>query len=95
MSEDTTTYHITSQQTLILVVHALANEPLKSHAVASLAEQLDIGRDSVFRTLKNLEIAGWARQGETGGWSLGVSLCQISERLRQALNDIHKLYLDL
>ena len=93
MSKPVIDYTITSQKTLISIVEALGREPLAGVTVKSLADDLDRSRDAVFRTLKNLEAAGWARQSATDAWSLDVAITLVSERLRQALAEAHRTYL--
>ena len=97
MSEDTgayTDYTISAQQRLIHIVEALAREPLAGVTVKCLAVRLNLTRDTVYRALKNLEAAGWVRQLPTSAWALDAGLCLISERLRRALADVHKIFLE-
>ena len=87
-------YLNTSQQALLRVLTALGKRPLGPIALTDLVYELDANRDQVFRALKNLELAGWAEQMPGGGWRLMPLVAQLSERVRMAIADVHRLYLE-
>lgn len=81
------------QALLIETVKVLAGRPLQTHSVQALCGALAEPRDSVFRTLKTLEHAGWARRHDDGHWMVAPGLTHISERYRLALAQAHMAYL--
>ena len=82
-----------NQVLLIETVKVLADRPLQTHSLQALCGALAEPRDSVFRTLKTLEHAGWARQHDDGHWMVAPGLTHISERYRLALAKAHLAYL--
>lgn len=82
-----------SQQLLIRIVKELSREPLAGRGQSELADTLGESRDRVFRAVKNLEAAGWMEEGD-GGWRLAPGLTVISEKLRVAIADLHRKYLE-
>ena len=87
-----------SQQALLAIVERLSSSPLEPLTVERIALSKPLAgellsRDQVFRTLKNLELAGWAEQTPGGGWRLTPHVTQLAERFRVALADTYRLYL--
>ena len=81
------------QALLIRAVKQLADRPLQTCSVQALCGALDEPRDSVFRTLRTLDHAGWVRQHDDGNWTLAPGITYISESYRLAL--AHREYLAL
>ena len=86
-------YRNNSQQLLIEVVDALTLRPFEPVPLVDIVDRAGESRDAVFRACKNLELAGWAEQTGGRGWRLTPHLTGISERLRVALSDLHRTYL--
>ena len=82
-----------SQARLMHTVEALAAQPIHGLPVTEVQARLGDSRDQIMRTLTTLEALGWAGQTPAGRWRLTPHLIQLSERLRQALADIHHHYL--
>lgn len=92
---DQRSYRSSSQQVLLQVVDALAERPLNGLPLADVVTRLgrSASRDQVYRALKNLELAGWAEAaGEA--WRLTPRLTRASERVRVAIADLHRRYLE-
>ena len=87
-------YSSAPQQNVVAVVEALAQWPLPGLGKTALAEKVGISQDQAYRTLKNLEIAGWAEPAPTGGWRLTPRLASIADRFRIAIADLHRAYLE-
>ena len=88
-------YRVEAQQRLIEVFEALLDEPLYGVGATELAGRVESSQPQVFRTLKNLELAGWAEQTPMGTtWRVTRRATQAAERLRRTLADIHHQYLD-
>lgn len=88
-----TPYRSSSQQLLLRVVGALTPDPLTPKTVATLAGTLDEPRDSVFRTLRNLQLADWAAEVPGVGWRLTPQSMRAGEELRGAVADTIRAYL--
>ncbi len=88
------TYWSRGQQTVLRVVGILGERPLEGVLLADVAERAGATRDQVFRALKNLELAGWAERGAGGGWRLRPEVTRLSERVRVAIADLHRSYLE-
>ncbi len=87
-------YTNTSQQTLLGVLEALAARPFDGETLARLVDRVAASRDQCFRAAKNLELAGWAEQAPGGAWRLTPRAAQLSERVRLAIADLHRSYLE-
>ena len=81
-----------SQQILLSIVEFLGERPFDPATVAQLTERSGANRDQVFRALHNLQLAGWAEQ-TASSWRLSPRVTQLSERVRLALADLHRVYL--
>ena len=88
-------YRSSSQQVLLQVLDALADRPLHGIPLAEVVTRLEHGasRDRVYRALKNLELAGWAEVSD-GAWRLTSHVTRASERVRVAIGDLHRRYLE-
>ena len=92
-------YSSTSQQILLLVIEALAVDPLTPQPVARMLAAINnrgcgtLTRDQVFRALQNLAIADWAAEIPHTGWRLTPRAVRLSERFRLAIADAHRVYL--
>ena len=80
-----------SQQTLLRVIEALGARPLEWQTRAELVGAST--RDQTYRALRNLELAGWAEQGDAG-WRLTPKVVRLAERTRLAIAEIHRTYLE-
>ena len=87
-------YRSDSQQTLLTVLDVLGGRPLEPIPLTELADVVGAHRDQVFRALKNAEMAGWAEQTPGGGWRLAPLVAQLSERVRVAIANLHRTYLE-
>lgn len=86
-------YISTTQQQLLQLVEVLSRRMLQPTTITELVMATGQTRDKVFRTLRNLEEAGWAeRMGE--GWILSPTLTRMAERLRTALAAVGQRYLN-
>ena len=92
MSADS--YEAAAQQALLEVVQALAERPLEGCRPAEVEEFTGRSKTVVFRALKNLEIAGWAEQTAAGHWRLAPEATKVSERVRVAIAEAHRRYLE-
>lgn len=93
MKQDNQNYISSSQQGLLQLVEVLSRRLLQPTTITELVMATGQTRDRIFRTLRNLEEAGWAeKMGE--GWMLSPSLTRMSERLRAALAGIGQKYLN-
>ncbi len=81
-----------TSQALLRLVEELGRAPLQPQTIAQLMESLGEPRDRVMRALRNLEHAEWAEQGP-GGWRLAPRIVRLSERMRLAIADVHRVYL--
>lgn len=86
-------YKNDGQQRLVAVVEALAENLIEGRTASEVGEAIETSAVQAFRTLKNLEIAGWAEQLSTGYWRLSPTVTRISDRVRQTLADYHHRYL--
>ena len=91
MSADTEQYLVASQQALIDLVEALAEDPLRHKPIPALMERTELPRDAVFRGLQNLGWRGWA-ESQNAGWRLAPGLVGIAEGLRLAIAEMHRVY---
>lgn len=90
-----TDYTNTSQQQLLRLLEVFGQAPLTAHTLANLVATLgDASRNQVFRTLQNLQQAGWVYQDSGGSWQLTAKLTRFSEQLRIGIADLHRHYLD-
>lgn len=81
-------------QLLLRVIEELSLRPLEPSSAASIVENLgESSRDQVFRSLKNLEHAGWAEQTPAGLWRLTDRPTLMAERVRLALADFLRRHL--
>ena len=78
---------VASQRTLVAVVEALSELPLRGMDAAAVRERTGISRDRAYRTLATLESCGWAVRTGVGGWRLTPRVTRVSERLRAALSE--------
>jgi len=88
-------YLNSSQQCMAACVDALSRSLLIPQTLADLvaALQPDYNRDTVFRTLWNLEKCGWVvKLG--GGYLLSPDLTKLSDRLRLQLIEVGRAYLE-
>ena len=94
-SVDPKGYRSSSQQVLLRVLDALAERPLNGLPLAEVVSRLgaSASRDQVYRALKNLELAGWAEMSGDA-WRLTPRLTRASERVRVAIGDLHRRYLE-
>ena len=94
-SGDQRSYRSTSQQVLLRVLDALAERPFNGLPLADVVSRLgtSASRDQVYRALKNLELAGWAELSGDA-WRLTPHLTRASERVRVAIADLHRRYLE-
>ncbi|TAN62559.1 hypothetical protein EPN18_04495 [bacterium] len=81
-----------NQQTLIRVVRYLSQDILQPKTLKELTEALNLSRDVAFRTIWNLQDAGWVEEGAYG-YRLSPAITTIADRLRQAVADTLKKYL--
>ena len=94
MSESTDDRYVSAgQQTLLKVLEALGAQPFTGVSLAQLVERTGAGRDACFRAAKNLQAAGWAEAAPHGGWQVTPHATYLSDRVRVALADLHRLYL--
>ena len=87
-------YQNNAQQRLLKVIECLATVPFEGATATDVSRSIDAGQPQTFRTLKNLEIAGWAEQRDIGTWRLTRRATLVSEKLRLTIADLHHRYLD-
>lgn len=95
MTEPVADYTNGSQQCLVAVVEHLSRNLLNAQSVADTAAALcpAFQKDAVFRTLWNLEKAGWAVKAGAG-YTLSPDLTKLADRLRLTLIETHRKYLE-
>ena len=96
MTEPVADYTNGSQQCLIAVIEQLSRNMLNPQTVTDIAAALhpEYNKDPVFRALWNLEKAGWVlKQG--AGYTLSPDLTKLADRLRLALIETNRKYLEV
>ena len=81
-------YRNDAQQRLMAAWGVLLEEPLHGVGATELASAIDASQPQTFRTLKNLELAGWAEQTAMGTWRPTMEAQRASDRFRRVLGDM-------
>jgi len=82
-----------SQQNLMKVVGYLSTDVFRATTVQEICDALGITKSKCYWTLQNLLLEGWVEQ-EADGWKLGPRISRISEKVRKAVSESLKRYLD-
>ena len=85
-------YTNNNQQNLIAVIHYLAKDYLKPRSVQNVIDGTGLSRDTVFRTLWNLEKAGWERE-ESGVYTIACEFTKLADAARDALIQLFREHL--
>ena len=80
------------QQRILRAIEVLADRPLVAIRPANLAGRIGCSHDQAYRTLRNLEDAGWACAVE-GGFRIGARATRLSEGVRAAFAAEIRAYL--
>jgi DNA-binding IclR family transcriptional regulator len=77
-------YTNVNQQTLVSVITLMSEDYLTPVTVAAVSERLNITRDAAFRTLWNLEAAGWVEEAG-GGYRIAGIFSRFADKARDAV----------
>ena len=96
MTEPVADYTNSSQQCLVAVVEQLSSNMLNAQTITDITSALhpEFNKDQVFRTLWNLEKVGWAIKSGAG-FMLSPDLTKLADRLRLALIEINRKFLEV
>lgn len=88
-------YRSTSQQRVLEALGVMGAHPLEGMSPDRLGRELGCSRDAAYRTLRNLELAGWAMQPVAGvpKWQLTARVTRMAEGVRRDLEAQRRLYL--
>ena len=87
-------YRSDSQQRILAALAALAERPLVALTTDELASRIGCTRDAAYRTLRNLELAGWVLPPRhTSAFGLAPRATRLSEGIRAAFAGELKAYL--
>jgi len=81
-----------SQQNLLAILTFLGHSPLEAKTLAEVETFTGLSKDQAFRTLWNLEHAGWVEKSGQG-YRLAPRLTEFSERLRRDIAELADRYL--
>lgn len=87
-------YNNENQQNLISAMTFLAEDYFTPKNIQEVADGLGVSRNIAFRTLWNLEKAGWAEE-VNGGYRLAPKLTKLAESARHSLNKLIKTHLSV
>lgn len=88
---DSKDYTNINQQTLISMVKLMSADYLTPLTVQQAAEKLNVSRDAAFRTLWNLEAAGWVEQAG-GGYRIAGEFTRYADAARDTIIKLFKAH---
>lgn len=87
-------YRSDGQQRILAALESLAERPFLAVGAEELADRIGCTRDAAYRTLRNLELAGWVgRPNGASTFRLAPKATRLSEGVRAAFSAELREYL--